>query len=101
MDQEERRGAKRYRFKFPLKVSWSKREFLTETTEVSSRAVYFFLRETLPVGTLLRFVLTLYPELNESKPIQLKCEGHVLRADVFAGRTGIAASIDHYDVVRS
>jgi hypothetical protein len=97
MDYEERRSAKRYPFKFPLRVSWSERESLTETVQVSSRAVYFFLPETPSVGTPLRFVLTLYPQLNESKPIHLKCEGYVLRTDVLAGRTGIAASIDHYD----
>lgn len=101
MDSEERRSAKRYPFKFPLRVNWSERESLTETVEVSSRTVYFFLRETPPVGTPVRFVLTLYPELNESKPIRLKCQGHVLRTDVLAGRTGVAASIDHYDFERS
>jgi hypothetical protein len=100
MDQEERRSAKRYRFEFPLKVNWSERESMTETAEVSSRAVYFFLGEALPVGTPIRFVLTLFPDLNESKPVKLKCEGHVLRIDALPGRIGIAASIDHYEFER-
>ena len=100
MDYEDRRSARRYRFKFPLRVSWSGRESLTETAVVSSRAVYFFFAETLPVGTPLQFVLTLFPELSESKPVQLTCGGHVLRADALPGRIGIAASIDHYEFER-
>ena len=47
----------------------------------------------------LHFVLT-FPELAESKPVHLKCEGHVLRTDALAGRIGIAASIDHYEFER-
>ena len=100
MDHQERRSAKRYRFNFPLKVSWSDRQTLTKTAEVSSRAVYFFFAETLPVGTPLQFVLTLFPEVTESKPVQLTCGGHVLRADALPGRIGIAASIDHYEFER-
>jgi hypothetical protein len=101
MDYEERRSAKRYRFKFPLNVSWPGGESLADTTEVSSRAVYFFMRKGFPVGTPLRFVLTLFPELSESKPVHLKCEGRVLRTDFLAeGRIGIAASIDQYEFER-
>jgi hypothetical protein len=101
MNYEERRGAKRYGFKFPLQVSWPGRpESLTETAEVSSRAVYFFLPETLTVGTPLQFVFTLFPGLSEPKAVRLKCEGHVLRTEavngVQTGHVGIAASIDHY-----
>ena len=101
MDYQERRSAKRYGFKFPLQVSWFGRpESLTETVEVSSRAVYFFLPETLTVGTPLQFVFTIFPGLSESKSVRLKCEGHVLRTEavngVQLGHFGIAASIDQY-----
>ena len=101
MDYQERRSAPRYRFKFPLLVSWpGKPESLTETVEVSSRAVYFFWPETLAVGTPLQFVFTIFPGLSESKSVRLKCEGHVLRTEavkgVQLGHVGIAASIDHY-----
>lgn len=102
MDYEERRSVKRYHFKFPLKVSWAGREWLTETGEVSSRAVYFFVREALPLGAPLRFALTLFPELAESKPVHLNCSGRVLRIDLLGGgRMGIAASIDHYEFERA
>ena len=99
MDQAERRSAKRYRFRFSLKVNWSERESLAETAVVSSRAVYFFFREALPVGAPLHFVLTL-PELTASKRVQINCDGRVLRADVLPDRIGIAASIDHYEFER-
>ena len=103
MDYEERRSAKRYRFRFPLKVIWcGTRESLTQTAEVSSRGVYFFLPESLPVGTPIEFVLTLYPEATESKPVRLKCRGHVLRiVPVAEDQIGIAASIDKYEFDRS
>jgi hypothetical protein len=98
MEYQERRRTKRYRFKFPMKVRWSRtRELLTETADVSSRGVYFFSTERLAVGTPLQFVLTMYPELNESKPVRLKGRGYVRRTDAISeGRMGIAASIDHY-----
>jgi len=103
MDHEERRSAKRYRFRFPLKVTWSgTRESLTQTVEVSSRGVYFFLSESLQAGTPIEFVLTLYPEFTESKPVRLKCHGRVLRmVPVAEDQIGIAASIDQYEFDRS
>ena len=103
MDQEERRSAKRYRFRFPMKVTWSgRRESLTETVEISSRAVYFFLAESLAVGTPIEFVLTLYPEFTEAKPVRLKCRGRALRIVAGAnGHFGIAASIDQYEFDRA
>jgi hypothetical protein len=102
MDPEERRGAKRYRFRFPRKVTWcGTRESLTHTVEVSSRGVYFVLSESLPLGTPLEFVLTLYPDQTESKPVRLKCRGRVLRIVAVAGdHIGIAASIDDYEFER-
>jgi hypothetical protein len=102
MEYEERRRTKRYRFKFPLKVTWSRtRELQTETADLSSRGVYFYLTERLPVGTPLQFVLTLYPDLSESELVRLKCRGYVRRIHAISeGRIGIAATIDHYDFVR-
>src|SRR5689334_18985008 len=103
MDHEERRSAKRYRFRFPLKVTWDgSRELMTQTVEVSSRGVYFFLSESLPVGTPIEFVLTLYPDLTEAKLVRLKCRGRILRiVPVAADQIGIAASIDQYGFDRS
>jgi len=101
MRHEERRSAQRYRFKFPLRVSWpGGPESLTETVDVSSRAVYFFLTETLAVGTPVQFVFTFFPGLRKPKSVRLKCAGHVLRTEavkgVQLGHFGIAASIDQY-----
>jgi hypothetical protein len=99
LEDEERRSAKRYRFKAPLKVSWPGRgETLTETVEVSSRGVYFLLSEPLAVGTPIEFVLTLLLEPDEARPVHLNCHGHVQRtAAVVDGRMGVAASIDSYE----
>lgn len=99
MDYEERRSAKRYRLQFPLRVRWSgAREAITKTVDISSRGVYFFLSEALPRETPIDFVMTLFPELAESKRVQLECRGHVQRTDVLAKcRVGIAASIDSYE----
>jgi hypothetical protein len=45
--------------------------------------------------------MTLFPELTESKPVHLKCRGHVERTDVLAEpQVGIAASIDSYEFFR-
>lgn len=102
MDQEERRSAKRYRFRFPLKITWDgTRESMTQTVEVSSRGIYIFLSESLPVGTPIEFVLTLYPELTESEPVRLKCQGRVQRVvPMSEEHFGIAASIGHYEFER-
>ena len=102
MDYEERRSSKRYHFRFPLKVHWpGTRESLTEALNVSSRGVYFFLPEPLPLGAPIDFVMTLFPELTETKPVHVNCRGRVQRSEVLTRRRfGIAASIDSYEFVR-
>jgi hypothetical protein len=72
-------------------------EILTETKDVSSQGVFFFLKEPLESGAALDMVLTLPAEITHGEPVRVRCEARVQRTEtVEAGRVGIAAKIERY-----
>jgi len=73
-------------------------EASTESRDVSSRGVYFFLPEAIPSGSLVEFTLTLPPEITLSGPIDVRCLGRISRVDADGpGRVGLAAQIARYE----
>jgi hypothetical protein len=72
-------------------------EVVTESQDVSSRGVFFFLQEALQSGSPLDIVLTLPSEITHAEPVRVRCEARVQRAEpVGEGRVGIAARIERY-----
>lgn len=95
---------RRKRTRYPLQLRLSVRpsgapgaaEILTESRDVSSRGVFFFLQEPLKSG-LLDIVLTLPSEITGGEPVRVRCEARVQRTEtVQPGRVGVAAKIERY-----
>ena len=105
MGQKERRVTRRFQMRLPLKVRWtgeaSVGEAATETKEVSSRGVYFFLPKDLKSGAPLEIVMTLPHEVTLAGPVKVRCLGHVVRTDLQREQDiGVAAAIERYEFLR-
>ena len=105
MAQKERRSTRRFQMRLPLKVRWTGDaavgEANTETKEVSSRGIYFFLPKDLKSGAPLEIVMTLPHEVTLAGQVKVRCLGHVVRTDS-ARETdiGVAAAIERYEFLR-
>jgi hypothetical protein len=72
-------------------------EVSTESKDVSSHGVYFFLDQPLKSGSPLEIMLTLPEEITQGDPVRIRCEARVQRTEsVVEGRVGIAAKIERY-----
>jgi hypothetical protein len=77
-------------------------EALTESRDVSSRGVYFFLPKEVGSGSPVEIVLTLPHEITLAGPVKVRCLGRIKRADNDEpGRVGMVAQIDRYEFLRS
>lgn len=105
MSAVERRASRRFRMKLPLVVRWTNGSVLgeaaTESKEVSSRGLSFFLPKELKPGSLVEIVMTLPHEVTMAGPVKVRCLGRVLRAEPQEGeRVGLAAAIERYEFLR-
>ncbi len=105
MAYPERRTAQRFRIKLPLTVRWTNGaavgEAKTESKDVSSRGVYFFLPKQVKTGSPVEIILTLPHEITMAGPVRVRCLGRVQRAeDEAEGRSGIVAEIERYEFLR-
>ena len=106
MAYPERRTAQRFRIKLPMTVRWTTGsavgEARTESKDVSSRGVYFFLPKEVKNGSPVEIILTLPHEITLAGPVRVRCLGRVQRsASEEEGRTGIVAEIERYEFLRS
>ena len=106
MARNERRSAQRFDLKLPLTVRWQKEtdssEARTETQDVSSRGVYFFLADNMKKGSAIELVMTLPHEITLAGPVQVRCLGHVQRTETREDKkVGVVAAIERYEFVRS
>ena len=106
MAQKERRSSRRFLMKLPLKVRWtsdaSPTEASTETQEVSSRGIYFYLPKDLKNGAPIEIVMTLPHEVTLAGPVKVRCLGHVVRTDSQRDQDiGVAAAIERYEFLRN
>ena len=103
----ERRATKRFRVKLPMTVRWgyrrTVREAQTQSEDISSRGVYFFLPTEIKKGSSveLDIVMVMPHEITLTEPIRIRCHGHVQRAEMKSlNRVGIAAKIERYELLR-
>jgi len=101
----ERRSAQRFQIKLPLTVRWTSGpavgEARTESRDVSSRGVYFFLPKQVKSGSPVEIILTLPHEITMAGPVRVRCLGRIQRAeDGEDGRNGIVAEIERYEFLR-
>ena len=97
----ERRGRTRYPLRLPLAVRSADppagREIFTESKDVSSQGVFFFLAQPLKAGSPLEITMTLPAEITRAEPVRVRCEARVQRSQrLEEGRVGIAAKIERY-----
>jgi hypothetical protein len=107
LSYSERRTAQRFRIKLPLTVRWTTGaavgEARTESRDVSSRGVYFFLPKEVKNGSSVEIVLTLPHEITLAGPVRVRCLGRVQRSEdkkQDESRLGIVAAIERYEFLR-
>lgn len=105
MAYPERRSARRFQIKLPMTVRWTSEmavgEAQTESRDVSSRGVYFFLPKEVNNGSPVEIILTLPHEITLAGPVRVRCLGRVHRTEESAlGQSGVVAEIHRYEFVR-
>jgi hypothetical protein len=101
----ERRTAQRFRIKLPMTVRWTSGSAIgeanTESKDVSSRGVYFFLPKDVKSGSPVEIVLTLPHEITLAGPVRVRCLGRISRnEEVKEGQSGMVAQIERYEFLR-
>ena len=101
----ERRATRRFRMKLPMRVSWATKsgnwEAQTESENITSRGVYFFLPTKIKKGSLVELVLVLPHDITLAEPVRVRCHGRVQRTEIKKrNRVGVAAEIESYQVLR-
>ncbi len=104
----ERRMARRYDLALPvsirLPINREPKSRIGRTRDISTRGVYFTLKEDLPTGTELDFTLTLPAEITHGTEVFVRAHGRVVRVDKRRDddheTIGVAAVIERYDIIR-
>ena len=101
----ERRTTQRFSMRLPLTVRWTTGaavgETSTESRDVSSRGVYFFLSKDVKEGSPVEILLTLPNEITLAGPVRVRCLGRVQRTEPRdAGSIGVVAAIERYEFLR-
>ena len=96
----DRRTTERFPLNLPMTVRWTTRSGITETQteseDVSSGGIYFYLSERIKDGLEVEIVLTLPHEVTLAGRARVQCHGRVRRSEVMLNRVGVAAQIDSY-----
>ena len=101
----ERRTTQRFSMRLPLTVRWTTGaavgETSTESRDVSSRGVYFFLQKDVKEGSAVEILLTLPNEITLAGPVRVRCLGRVQRTEPREeGAVGVVAAIERYEFLR-
>jgi len=96
------RLSKRFPLCLPTTVRWTTRsgttEEKTESRDVSSRGIYFFLSEQIEDGSPVEIVINLPHEIALDGRSRVLCKGYVQRTEVMkVNRVGVAARIESYE----
>ena len=105
MVDTERRSTQRFTIRLPLTVRWTTGsavgEMRTESRDVSSRGVYFYLPKEVKQGSPVEILLTLPNEITLAGPVRVRCLGRVQRTeDKVEGSVGVVAAIERYEFMR-
>src|SRR5215469_15833009 len=96
------RRARRFPLHLPMTVRWTTQsgvsEAETDSRDVSSGGIYFFLSEQIEDGSPVEIVMTLPPEDAPESRTHLRCRGRVQRTEMLeTNRIGVAVQIERYD----
>ena len=101
----ERRTTQRFTMRLPLTVRWTTGaavgETSTESRDVSSRGVYFYLGKDVKEGSPVEILLTLPNEITLAGPVRVRCLGRVQRTESRdEASVGVVAAIERYEFLR-
>ena len=105
----ERRTARRYDLSLPvsIRVAIENEAVLHtgKTRDLSTRGVYFLFDSGLDAGAELDLTMTLPAEVTGGTEVLIRATGKVVRVDdrgkVEGHRMGVAAVIEHYEIIRN
>jgi hypothetical protein len=100
----DRRLMRRFSMRLPaaVRVSGIPNEFTTETENVSSRGIFFYLDRWMTEGARVEVTMNFPPQVTLADALQVRCLARVVRVQpVTSTRTGVAAMIEEYEFVRS
>ena len=105
----ERRSARRYDLSLPViirsPVGKETNSRTGKTRDISTRGVYFTIDQDFGAGAELDITLTLPAEVTRGSEVFIRAMGKVVRvdkrADNGASRTGVAAVIERYEIIRT
>ena len=86
---------KRHEERFPLEVTVMLENGGGISRDISQSGIYFLTDQLLAPGSVVKFSMTL-DHIRPGKPIQLDCQGSVLRVEPAGEKLGVAASISHF-----
>jgi ATP/maltotriose-dependent transcriptional regulator MalT len=101
----ERRATRRFRMKLPMRVRWATKsgneEVHTESENISSRGIYFFLPTDIENGSWVELLFDMPHEITLDEPVRLRCQARVRRTETKKGnRVGVAAEIEFYQLAQ-
>ena len=98
---QERRNAQRFQIKLPMTVRWTNGaaigEARTESRDVCSGGIWFFLPNEIKNDSLVEVDITLPHEITLAGPVMVRCLGHVTRSQKETDGMGIAVHIESYE----
>jgi hypothetical protein len=91
--------------KLPMRVRWATKsgngEAQTDSEDIASRGVYFFLPTTIKAGSWVELVFVLPHEITLAEPVLVRCQARVRRTEIKKrNRVGVAAEIEFYQLLR-
>jgi hypothetical protein len=96
---EPTRTAVRFPLHLDVAISWEKGNFHAITEDVSANGILFEAENGPPVGSYIEFKLAMPAEImGAPDDVMLHCSGRIVRHQITAGRTFVAAVIDEYSL---
>ena len=98
--QPERRMTRRFPLRLPVVVKDPRRgEISSYSRDVSSQGICFFIDAPIAVGTDLRFILVLPPDVTLTTALRVRCVARVVRLEnnPIGADFAVAAIIDRYE----
>jgi PilZ domain len=102
--QREQRKSRRFLIQLPVIVRWVVENLIeeaaSETQDVSSGGLRFYLPNAPKSGSALEILLT-FPYLVPSAPVLVRCRGRVVRTSLKGSdKVEVMASIERFEFIR-
>jgi hypothetical protein len=103
--ESDKRAIRRFALELPVTVeavseSGEVLQAAAASRDVSSHGICFYCDEAPPIGSAIRFTVTLPAEVTMTEAISVQCRGKVVRVEEKeGGGFAVAAAIESYDFV--